>query len=1074
MSSLKRTEAHPVSLVRHLPLWTLVALAMSLAGAGTALARDRQLIAPGFGSPSRTCVAAGVDGNLDSTRAGDDVIETGGLSINTGANGVCETIVHSQDIAVYGIAWLRGLPDQPVVEAGTPSNAGNGICDLVGVTVGGDDGLLVPSGNSRPRMVAVYPGIDNTLQTTVPAGDDKVTAVICPDDNQLDSTVDPNDTFVLSDTLCSDLCSGGGGCIVARDGDGIDEDEDDVLQTVAHPADRLVPYVSSGGDGIVQTARTVVSDDVQLIPVGQGWPFTICVNAGPNGIAETSVCGNGREDIDENGQGLAGANECDDGNLISGDGCAARIDPIPLPSSVPVPSYPSGCVIESGWSCDAGEPSVCTPICGDGLVRGSEPCDDGNGSNQDNCLNICQLATCGDGFVHSQGTGPFEQCDDGNTTSGDGCTATCQDESCGDGIVNDGGAEECDDGNSNNNDACPTNCQNAECGDGFIHIGFEQCDDGNTTSGDCCSSTCQNETDGNACDDGSACTTSDLCLNGVCQGDAQVCGDGVVQGSCGEQCDDGNTTSGDGCTATCQDESCGDGVVNDGGAEECDDGNNNNNDACVQGCKNARCGDGFKRASVEECDDGCLAGTPNVCEPVDNGDGCSSTCTEERPVRCGNGVLDRACSEGNVGVRCSANVDCDTSPGNGVCVGEQCDDGNRSNRDDCLNTCELAVCGDGHVHDKGSGTEECDDDNTAPGDGCSPTCTLECGNGVLDRACSEGNVGAGCSANADCDTSPGNGVCVGEQCDPGKTCIGGFNNGAPCSAASQCPNGKCAPIFCISGPQVCSAVCLVATCGNGAVECTEECDLGSANGVLGSGCTAACQRNLVGGNELKSIKECPSAWTLDSPPRDLKFRKQVCVDGAACDFDLAVNGHCAFKVGVCLNRLGPAGCVAGGIQTLDLLRLKFEGICTAGKVGARCFDTLLQDDCETTPGADDGVCSSHEADAAADLTDAVRLLAPDIATVPDRCRAGLKGKVCSIPDDNECDRAFGAGDGLCDIGAGVEFHPPLDAGDQVTACTESVNVVVDAGAKLKLRSNLRRTTGPPDKDMLLLQCAPAP
>jgi len=40
------------------------------------------------------------------------------------------------------------------------------------------------------------------------------------------------------------------------------------------------------------------------------------------------------------------------------------------------------------------------------------------------------------------------------------------------------------------------------------------------------------------------------CVNGSCQ--AARCGDGKVDGLWGEECDDGNTTSGDGCTATCK------------------------------------------------------------------------------------------------------------------------------------------------------------------------------------------------------------------------------------------------------------------------------------------------------------------------------------------------------------------------------------------------------------------------------------------------------------------------------------------------------------------------------------------
>ena len=63
------------------------------------------------------------------------------------------------------------------------------------------------------------------------------------------------------------------------------------------------------------------------------------------------------------------------------------------------------------------------------------------------------------------------------------------------------------------------------------------------------------EPDGSGCDDGNSCTTPDTCVAGQCQGNAQICGDGIVQSGCGESCDDGNTVSGDGCSADCQTES---------------------------------------------------------------------------------------------------------------------------------------------------------------------------------------------------------------------------------------------------------------------------------------------------------------------------------------------------------------------------------------------------------------------------------------------------------------------------------------------------------------------------------------
>lgn len=64
--------------------------------------------------------------------------------------------------------------------------------------------------------------------------------------------------------------------------------------------------------------------------------------------------------------------------------------------------------------------------------------------------------------------------------------------------------------------------------------------------------------------------------------------------------------------------------------------------------------------------------------------------------------------------------------------GEQCDDGNRSNRDNCLNNCKRPVCGNG-VRE---GYELCDDgdhnSDTKP-DACRTNCTqASCGDGVAD------------------------------------------------------------------------------------------------------------------------------------------------------------------------------------------------------------------------------------------------------------------------------------------------------------------------------------------------------
>lgn len=71
------------------------------------------------------------------------------------------------------------------------------------------------------------------------------------------------------------------------------------------------------------------------------------------------------------------------------------------------------------------------------------------------------------------------------------------------------------------NDCTLTTNTGPTCGDGNIDNGFEQCDDGNTSTGDWCSASCGLES----------------------------CGNGVLDP--GEACDDGNTNQYDGCTNTC-------------------------------------------------------------------------------------------------------------------------------------------------------------------------------------------------------------------------------------------------------------------------------------------------------------------------------------------------------------------------------------------------------------------------------------------------------------------------------------------------------------------------------------------
>ena len=85
--------------------------------------------------------------------------------------------------------------------------------------------------------------------------------------------------------------------------------------------------------------------------------------------------------------------------------------------------------------------------------------------------------------------------------------------------------------------------------------------------------------------DGSSCestTVSGECFDGVCL--APGCGNRVIEP--GEQCDDGNHVSGDGCSADCtSNEQCGNGVVDTILGEQCDDGGLVSGDGCDSTCE---------------------------------------------------------------------------------------------------------------------------------------------------------------------------------------------------------------------------------------------------------------------------------------------------------------------------------------------------------------------------------------------------------------------------------------------------------------------------------------------------------
>lgn len=389
----------------------------------------------------------------------------------------------------------------------------------------------------------------------------------------------------------------------------------------------------------------------------------------------------------------------------------------------------------AGQEC-ATDQAVCINIggCGNHHTDQGEACDDGNTTDGDGCnANCTSDEICGNGIV-DENAAAREFCDDGNTRDRDGCSSDChrEEEVCGNLIVDQEIGEICDDGNVMSSDGCRADCKSNEaCGNNVIdaHLG-EECEfaDSPFPRSFPDTSDCDNDCTFPICGDGHlnpAYMVTDVvppypeqCDSGVMgtRTDSQNCDSDCTFVRCGdnhrnmvtEQCDDGDTDTGDGkvnsnimpdaCRTDCRAAFCGDRVMDTG--EMCDDNNNDNADFCPNGingtCKPAVCGDGFKRTQG-----------PNP---------------------------------------------------------EGCDDGNGDNSDDCpdgsLGTCNQAVCGDGFRRTQGANPEQCDKgsaNSDTVKDACRTNClTAHCGDNVKDtnEQCDPPMtgicMGAGAICNADC------------------------------------------------------------------------------------------------------------------------------------------------------------------------------------------------------------------------------------------------------------------------------------------------------------------------------------
>lgn len=168
--------------------------------------------------------------------------------------------------------------------------------------------------------------------------------------------------------------------------------------------------------------------------------------------------------------------------------------------------------LANGADCGGGK--ICrdgacqAPVCGDGIVTGSEECDDGVNDGSQGCDSTCHFVCVStdstrDCTPSDPCAGPSACNDDTHICStrtplanGTACATgkvcrqgQCLPDLCGNGTVDTG--EQCDPPNGT---TCDNNCQNIVCGDGIL-AGNEQCDDGNLNNLDGCDSHCRFEQD---------------------------------------------------------------------------------------------------------------------------------------------------------------------------------------------------------------------------------------------------------------------------------------------------------------------------------------------------------------------------------------------------------------------------------------------------------------------------------------------------------------------------------------------------------------------------------------------------
>ncbi len=320
----------------------------------------------------------------------------------------------------------------------------------------------------------------------------------------------------------------------------------------------------------------------------------------------------------------------------------------------------------------------------------------------------------------------------------------------------------------------------------------EQCDDGNTTSGDCCSGTCQLEAGGSSCpDDGEPCTTD------VCDG-AGGCGvpntapcDDLVFCNGADACSGGSCGqhAGNPCPGHDVGPSCSDSCTEAGG------GSCTGNDASGTGCN-----DGLFCTATDTCDGaGTCTGAGNPCPGHDVGPACNDSCTEAGGGSCSAPDTDgTGCTDGlfcNGEDMCSGGA-CSGDAGDPCAGGPECADACNETADNCFEPVTTNCTSDSNL---------CTDDHCSGGGACiHPNNAAPCDDNLFCTG-AETCSGGSCAAHSGdpCPGADGDGDCA-ESCDEaGEACTLPDLNGSACTDGDPCTSGE---------------TCTAGSCGGGTLD----------------------------------------------------------------------------------------------------------------------------------------------------------------------------------------------------------------------------------------------------------------